>query len=100
MLLGVPSVASFVGGVGDLATHNSDALLYTSDAPYLLAHYIDELLGDPQKAAALGKRAKERAGSIYDIERNRSAFEEALISIADSDERKRYYERTYSGFCL
>ena len=85
MLLGVPSVASFVGGVGDLATHTSDALLYPSGAPYLLAHYIDELFGDPQQAAALGKRAKERAGSIYDIERNRIAFEEALISIADSD---------------
>ncbi|MBG0765878.1 MAG: glycosyltransferase family 4 protein [Tissierellales bacterium] len=35
MILGVPCVSSYVGGVPDMLEHNKEGFLYPSDAPYL-----------------------------------------------------------------
>lgn len=41
MILGVPCIASYVGGIPDLIEHNKEGYLYQSDAPYMLAYYLD-----------------------------------------------------------
>ena len=40
MLLGVPSIASDVGGTSSMMVHNVDGFIYQSNAPYMLAYYI------------------------------------------------------------
>ena len=61
MLLGVPVVASDVGGVKSLLEDEKEGLIYQSDAPYLLAHNVMRLFEDSSLAMELGLRARERA---------------------------------------
>ena len=85
MMLGVPCVASDVGGTADFVRHKEHAFLYPSSASYLLANYIDELFADPQKAAKLGENARKRAAVDYDAEVNKKALEDAFRSIAHTE---------------
>lgn len=45
-ILGVPSVASYVGGTESLITQGVNGYYYQADAPYMLAYYIDQLLSN------------------------------------------------------
>lgn len=40
MILGVPCVASDVGGISDMLTHNEEGFLYPFDDSYKMAFYI------------------------------------------------------------
>lgn len=42
-ILGVPTIASNVGGISEMISHNYDGLLYPFDEFYMLAWYIKEL---------------------------------------------------------
>lgn len=42
-ILGVPVISSMVGGVPSLIEHGKTGYLYQCDAPYMLAHYIEEI---------------------------------------------------------
>lgn len=59
--LGVPMVASDVGGVGESLRHGVDALFVPPDQPIALGTAIEELLGDPERRAAMSARLLERA---------------------------------------
>ena len=61
LLLGVPSVASDVGGIPTLTTDGKNALLYPDRDPFMLAAAIDRLLRDRQLAAELGRTARAEA---------------------------------------
>lgn len=64
-MLGVPAVASDVGGVADL-TANGESLLYRAEDCELLAHYILELFGDPRRCAELSERSAHFAPLRHD----------------------------------
>lgn len=49
MLLGVPCIASDVGGVRCLMTHSVEGLIYPADDPRLLAYDICEMFAHPEK---------------------------------------------------
>lgn len=66
MLLGMPVVASDVGGMKSLIRHEQEGLLYQSDAPYMLADSIMRIFDDWDFAIGMGQRAAERAASIHD----------------------------------
>jgi len=70
MLLGVPTVAAAVGGVGDMAQPEVDALAYQVDAPYMLAHQICRIFRSDSLAQQLGAHAMERAQATHDPARN------------------------------
>lgn len=70
MLLGAPCVASDVGGVANLMTHNHEGYLYQSTAPYMLAHYIRQVFDLEDGAEALGAAAKAHAAVTHDPEKN------------------------------
>lgn len=70
MLLGMPVVAAYVGGVPDMVTNGVNGLMYQADAPYMLAHAITTVFDDPAAARAMGGRARERALVRHDPERN------------------------------
>ena len=82
MLLGVPCVASDVGGVSDLAEHKKEAYLYPSSAPYLLSYYIDKIFTGGENAGETGLKAKKRAEADYNIEANINRFTEILKEIS------------------
>lgn len=66
MLLGMPVVASYVGGVPDMITSGVDGLTYQADAPYMLAHALNSLFADDEFSAELGKNAQRRARLRHD----------------------------------
>lgn len=70
MLLGVPCVASDVGGVSTMLTHKQEGFVYQSTAPYMLAHYIDRVFSMEENAAALGQAAAAHARRTHDPQKN------------------------------
>ncbi|MDD6207958.1 MAG: glycosyltransferase family 4 protein [Clostridiales bacterium] len=66
MLLGVPIVASDVGGVSSLISHKENGFLYPADAPYMLAYYISCLFEDGGLAERLSRNERKKAQSMYD----------------------------------
>jgi glycosyltransferase involved in cell wall biosynthesis len=79
---GLPIVASAVGGVPDLIEDGVHGLLVAPRDPRALADAIVELLSDPQRARAMGARARERRAAEFDIElqvrRLEALYEELL----------------------
>lgn len=65
MMLGVPCVSSFVGGVSNFAQHKQDALLYPFHEPYLAAKYICDIFSDDEFANQLSRNAKKSAETKY-----------------------------------
>ncbi len=68
-ILGVPSVASFVGGVTDRIQHGIDGFFYQHDAPYMLAHYVCEIFKSDETALRLSENARNRALETHNRER-------------------------------
>lgn len=75
-ILGLPVVASYVGGIPDLVEHGETGFLYQGDAPYMLAHYVMEVFADDARATQIGEAARSDALRRHDRARNaRRIFE-------------------------
>jgi len=61
MALGVPAVATKVGGTPEVLTDGADGLLVPSEDPEALANALLELLADPERRASLGAAAATTA---------------------------------------
>jgi glycosyltransferase involved in cell wall biosynthesis len=70
MILGVPCVASDVGGVTDMLKHTEEGFIYQHDAYYMLAHYVSEVFGNDKIALRFSAKAKEHAMRIHDRDEN------------------------------
>lgn len=70
MLLGVPSIASDVGGVTDMLLHKSEGYVYPSTAPYMMAHYLKHVFAQGEKMEAMGQAARIHAQKTHDPEKN------------------------------
>lgn len=68
--LGVPCVASYVGGVTDRIEFGKDGFLYQHDAPYMLAHYVCEIFDNEDVALRFSKKAREHALKTHNKETN------------------------------
>lgn len=84
MLLGVPCVASMVGGVSTMMEHNREGFLYQSTAPYMLAHYIKKVFAMEDKAAELGNVARLHAMKTHDPETNLNRLLEIYQELAEN----------------
>lgn len=71
-ILGVPVVASYVGGVTGRITHGEDGFLYPFDEPYMLAYYVDKIFNDKNLAEYLSENEIVQANIINDIETNKN----------------------------
>ena len=69
-LLGVPCVASNVGGTSDLVTHGETGLLYRFEEVEMLAHSVVRIFKDTEFADRLSKNEKEIALPRYSQEGN------------------------------
>jgi glycosyltransferase involved in cell wall biosynthesis len=76
MEAGRPVVATRVGGVPDLIEQGVHGLLVERRNPSALASSIAELLRDPDRAAEMGVRGRERRRSEFDIDVTRRRIEE------------------------
>lgn len=70
MILGVPCVSSYVGGVPDMLEHNKEGFLYPSDAPYLLAHYVCEIFENENIAKRISLSSKLKAKETHNVKKN------------------------------
>ena len=67
-LLGMPVIATNVGGVSSLIEHKITGLLVPANAPYELAYWIKTINEDSTLAAAVGQKAYESANARHDKE--------------------------------
>lgn len=67
--VGVPIVATRVGGVPDIVRDAETGLLVPPRDPAALAHAIVRLLGDPQERQTMAAEAQARAREAFDVER-------------------------------
>ncbi len=61
MLLGMPCVATFAGGTGSMLKDDEEGILVQDGDPWVMAGAIQELLGDPARAARYGAAARKTA---------------------------------------
>jgi glycosyltransferase involved in cell wall biosynthesis len=69
LLMGMPCIASHVGGIPSLITQGVNGVLYHDRDPYMLAEKIIQILSDRQMAAQLGAQARQMALVRHDRKR-------------------------------
>jgi glycosyltransferase involved in cell wall biosynthesis len=65
MAIGLPVVATTVGGLPEVVEHGRTGLLVGPDDPEALARALAELLGDPDRARRMGAAGRERVERLY-----------------------------------
>lgn len=70
MLLGVPVVSSYVGGVSNVLNDKTDGFFYPYDAEYMLAYYICCIFENAELAEKMSKNAVRNMRVITDREFN------------------------------
>lgn len=70
MILGVPCISAYVGGVGDLLNHRREGFVYQADAHYMLAHYICEIFDNKKMTLEFSKNARLHAMKTHDRQEN------------------------------
>lgn len=70
MYLGVPSIASYVGGNSCFGDHKNSLYFYPFDEPYLAAHYIQEIMQSEDIAKSLSLNARKVMMTKFDQKKN------------------------------
>lgn len=81
MMVGTPCVASYVGGVSDMAEDGKEALFYRNDDPKLLAWNLKRIFDSDELALSLSEAAKKKARITHDAERNAQMLIDAYTDI-------------------
>lgn len=69
MVLGVPCVASYVGGTCDMLEHKKEGFLYTYTEPAILAEYIKRIFENDELCMKFSKNAINKANDTHNKER-------------------------------
>jgi len=69
LAVGLPVVATMVGGIPEIIEDGKSGLLVPAHEPASLAEAILRLLNDPELARALGRAGRERVAKIFSFER-------------------------------
>ncbi len=70
MLLGVPCVSSYVGGVQSLLSSNNEVVTYPFDDPMMAAYQISKIFEDKEYAESLSVNGMKRAECLTNREKN------------------------------
>jgi len=88
MILGVPTVASDVGGIKSMLKHEEEGILYQADAPYMLAAGISEIFDDDELALRFSKNARARALKDHDVASNMNRLLAIYEQLEKNDEKQ------------
>ncbi len=83
MMLGVPSVASDVGGIKNMLDHGIDGYIYQPTEPIMLAHYVKSIFKNDTIANFFSQNAKKHATHTHNRKKNLSALIKVYQSIAN-----------------
>jgi glycosyltransferase involved in cell wall biosynthesis len=75
MAMGKAIVATRVGGIPDVVTHDEQALLVPPNDPLALQAALQRLFVDPELGPRLGEKARARVRAHYNVARTASAYE-------------------------
>ena len=81
MILGIPSITSYNGGVSDMALDGHSALFYRAEDPVLLAGRIKEIFDNDKLALKLSLNARKQALETHDPIKNRDKLLNAYKNI-------------------
>lgn len=82
MLLGVPCVSSYVGGVGSLLSTNDEVIIYPFDDPMQAAYQISKIFENRELAEKLSKSGMKRAEILTNKEKNAADLYQIYTDIA------------------
>lgn len=81
MTVGVPCVASYVGGIPNLIEHRREGFLYQANLPHMLAHYVCTLFENSDLSLEFSRRSRERALRMYSQDDNGDRLLEIYTAI-------------------
>ncbi len=84
MALGVPAIATNVGGIPELIVDGETGLLFSADRPRQAIDHIVRLSRHPLEARAMGRRAAEIAGRQFDLKRTVQAYSALYQALTSS----------------
>ena len=84
MIIGTPCVASYVGGVADMAKDGKEALHFRNDDPALLAWNVKRIFDNDQLALQLSENGKKKAFVTHDAEKNAEQLIKVYKEILES----------------
>ncbi len=70
MIMGVPCVTAYIGGVSDMAKDEEEVLFYRANDPKLLAWQIKRVFDSIQLCECITKKAKEHANETHNPKKN------------------------------
>ena len=70
MILGVPCVTSFVGGITSFFKHRVDGYAYPFQESYTLAYLIDKIFSDSKQTLEFSKNARKTASERFNKQEN------------------------------
>lgn len=82
MLLGVPVVASDVGGTHNMLVHGEEGYLYPADEAYMLSYYICKIFESRELAERLSRNAQKHAKITHNPDINLKGLMEIYHEIA------------------
>lgn len=74
-LVGIPVVASRVGGTDSMVEHGKTGYLYPVTDPYMAAFYIGKMIDDKEENVTIGKQARE----VAKVRHNKGKIVEELL---------------------
>ena len=87
MIMGVPTIATDVGGLPDLVRPGETGWLVPPRSPQQLAEAILNVLEDPQQMAERGRKGQERALYLFDVRQTAAEVRDIYERICSTGER-------------
>lgn len=85
MLLGVPTVASCVGGVQDMLLDKKEGYLYPYNEPYMMAHYVMQFFKNMSLCEEFSENARKRAQKLYSQKNNFIMLADIYLEVIKSN---------------
>ena len=89
MILGVPCVASYVGGIPDMLQDGYEGILVHSTDTHMLADAIIQILENNELSTEFSKNAKNKANTLFDRKANAESLLGAYKTIKEEHARRK-----------